>query len=683
MNHSDTEYLPLQPLPNFEAEFFLQILESISDPLFVKDKQHRWVYVNQALCDYAGYLKEDLLGKSDYDFFPKEQAEVFWAKDDLVFGSGEVNVNVEKITRPNHRSSVISTRKSILTDAAGHSYLLGIITDITEIERRKKHHDQVAFILKHLVLGASRAEILKIVLRVAEEALPGVIATILVLDKETQRLYPALDSKLPTEFSAAISGTPARAGMGSCGEAAFSGERVMVEEIATHPNWRRVRDLALKHNLQACWSQPVFSFSGEVTGTFALYFPYKAAPEPFELEVLTTLAQLTTMALEYHQIEKETEQLRLLLADMINAMPSTLIALDGQGKVVQWNVEAERMTGLSAAAARGVELEQLLRFSAAQLTELSTALKTRTPLNWSRIEHPWLGPNHWLDLTLYPLSSASDGGSVIRIDDVTRQVCLEQMMVQTEKIHSLGGLTAGMAHEINNPLAGILQNIQIMKNRLQKGLKKNEEAATACGGSIDFIEAYMQERNIQQLMDSVIEAGRRASDIVQNMLNFCRQESADIRLNNIPTLMESTLALLDNDYDQTQKYDFRKIKICLDYQPELPEIECAGSNLQQVFFNLLKNAAQAMATADAPQIDIRMRRVAGWFQLEIEDNGSGMAQSVLRHIFEPFFTTKPVGSGTGLGLSVAYFIITESHHGKMSVTSELGRGTRFLIELPL
>ncbi len=678
-----TENLDLSRLPQLDVEFFSQIIESVSDPVFVKDEEHRWIYLNQAFCDFTGHCKEDLLGKSDYDFFPPEQADVFWKKDDQVFASGTGNVNVEKITRSDNRQSVISTQKSLLTDSLGNRFLLGIIRDITDATRRENHQEQISKILKHLVLGASQEEILKIVLRVAEEALPGVIATILLLDSETQRLHPAIPSKLPGEFSQAIDGTPACEGMGSCGEAVFRRQRVIVEDIASHPNWRRVKELAAKHNLHACWSQPVFTFSGAVAGTFALYFPQKTAPDLFELEVLGTLAQLTTITLEHHQIEHQAEHLRLLLADMINAMPSLLIAVDSDGKVLQWNAEAEKMTGVAAETAHGCQLDRVLKLPAEQLESIKLAIDQRTPLNRARIAHPWAGQNHWLDLTLYPLNSDSDGGSVIRIDDVSDHVRLEQMLVQTEKIHSLGGLTAGMAHEINNPLAGILQNIQVMKNRLQKGLKKNAEVAAACGGSIELIEEYMKERDIITLMESVVDAGERAGNIVKNMLNFSRKEDVEIRLNSIPELMDKTITLLDNDYNQAQGYDFRKVTIRREYLPELPQIPCGGSNLQQVFFNLLKNAAQAMAESSKPEICVRMRTVAHWLQIEIEDNGPGIEREILRHIFEPFYTTKPVGTGTGLGLSVAYFIVTECHHGKLSVDSRPGRGARFLIELPL
>jgi len=218
-----------------------------------------------------------------------------------------------------------------------------------------------------------------------------------------------------------------------------------------------------------------------------------------------------------------------------------------------------------------------------------------------------------------------------------------------------------------------------------QGLKKNEDVAVSCGGNFDLIERYMRERDVINLIGMVAEAGERASGIVNNMLDFCRKGETLILLNNLPELMDKTVALLDNDYNQTQRYDFRKVKICREYLSDLPEVPCEGNNLQQVFFNLLKNAAQAMSIGEVadPIIKIRMYRTGHWFKIEIEDNGPGMDEEAQRRIFEPFYTTKSVGVGTGLGLSVVYFIVTEAHQGKLSVDSRPGFGAKFIIELPM
>ncbi|MCK5348046.1 MAG: histidine kinase, partial [Desulfobacula sp.] len=149
-------------------------------------------------------------------------------------------------------------------------------------------------------------------------------------------------------------------------------------------------------------------------------------------------------------------------------------------------------------------------------------------------------------------------------------------------------------------------------------------------------------------------------------------------------LMETTIELVRNDYRMKKQYDFRNIEIVKEYQENIPPIPCEKSEIQQVFLNILKNGAEAMADADvlSPKIIIRYFREEDLVVFEIEDNGPGIDREVKKRIFEPFFTTKEVGIGTGLGLSVSYFIIAENHDGMMSVESAPRKGTTFVIKLP-
>jgi len=275
---------------------------------------------------------------------------------------------------------------------------------------------------------------------------------------------------------------------------------------------------------------------------------------------------------------------------------------------------------------------------------------------------------------------------VIRVDDVTDRVRIEEMMVQSEKMMSVGGLAAGMAHEINNPLAGILQNLQVMRNRITHSTDRNVTAAAEAGTSLEAIQAYMHERGLIKMMDSVTEAGRRAAKIVDNMLSFSRKNEAHFEPNDLKELLERSLELASNDYNLKKRFDFRHIRIEREYDDTLDPIPCEGSQIQQVIFNLLTNSAQAMAEcaddSKPPQITLRLKRETNTALIEVEDNGPGMDAETRKRAFEPFFTTKEVGHGTGLGLSVSYFIITENHGGTMLVRSAPGKGTCFSIRIP-
>ena len=171
------------------------------------------------------------------------------------------------------------------------------------------------------------------------------------------------------------------------------------------------------------------------------------------------------------------------------------------------------------------------------------------------------------------------------------------------------------------------------------------------------------------------------------MLNFSRRSDSRIVPTRMTELLEKTVALAAHDYDLRKKYDFREIRIVREFADDLPEVACMPTEIEQVMLNLLRNASQAFRAMDqlptAPQIVLRLQREGRIVRIEVEDIGPGMDEDTRKRVFEPFFTTKAVGVGTGLGLSVSYFIITSHHRGSMSVETAPGRGACFILRLPI
>ena len=171
------------------------------------------------------------------------------------------------------------------------------------------------------------------------------------------------------------------------------------------------------------------------------------------------------------------------------------------------------------------------------------------------------------------------------------------------------------------------------------------------------------------------------------MLSFARKSDANISNHHSDQLMDKNLELASTDYDLKKQYDFKSIEIIKRYDNNLPMLPCEGENIQQVLLNILSNGAQIMqmAKTESPKFILRIYREEKlkMVRIEIEDNGPGMDEETRLKLFDPFFTTKPIGVGTGLGLSVSYFIITENHQGTMDVISKPGRGATFIIRLPL
>ena len=387
------------------------------------------------------------------------------------------------------------------------------------------------------------------------------------------------------------------------------------------------------------------------------------------------------------QAEREMSRMRLYFKSMIDSMPSVLVGVDRDGRVTQWNREAEKATGISNEAARGRNLAEVFPLLRGKMDMVKQAIRLKAVRQAEKVLWQQEDRQKYADIMIYPLVAEDMQGAVIRVDDVTARVRMEDTMVQTEKMLSVGGLAAGMAHEINNPLSGMLQSAQNILRRVDPQLPRNLEVARECGAELPRIACYLEQRGIMRFIEGIRMSGERASTTVADMLNFSRRSDSRIVPTRLAELLEKTVALAAHDYDLRKKYDFREIRIIREFAEDLPEVACMPTEIEQVMLNLLRNASQAFRAMDdlpeAPQIVLRLQREGRFVRIEVEDNGPGMDEDTRKRVFEPFFTTKAVGVGTGLGLSVSYFIITSHHRGTMSVESAPGRGACFILRLPI
>ncbi len=273
------------------------------------------------------------------------------------------------------------------------------------------------------------------------------------------------------------------------------------------------------------------------------------------------------------------------------------------------------------------------------------------------------------------------------IRDVSQQKRTQEMMIQAEKMMSVGGLAAGMAHEINNPLAGMMQNAQLIQNRLtRKDVDANKKAARQAGTNLDTISTYAESRGIFRLIDNVLSSGDRAAKIVKNMLSFSRKSDKVFSSHDLTHLLDETFELAKTDYDVKKQYDFKQVTVKRQYDLNLPMVSCDKGKIQQVFLNIIKNGVQAMQGAGLKSNEMvftcRVFEQGTSVVASINDNGPGLTANIKKRIFEPFYTTKGVDQGTGLGLSVSYFIIVDDHGGQIEVESKPGQGTTIIIRLP-
>ncbi|MBF6624222.1 MAG: PAS domain-containing protein [Pseudomonas stutzeri] len=386
------------------------------------------------------------------------------------------------------------------------------------------------------------------------------------------------------------------------------------------------------------------------------------------------------------KIELKLTGFQNYLNSIIDSMPSVLIALDEQLYVTQWNQQASALSGTSLQDALNqpvfIAFEPLRPFlSQIRRTCEHHEVQKIERVTWAFNEEP----RHYA-LTLYPLMGGAGRGVVIRIDDITERINMEELMVQSEKMLSVGSLAAGMAHEINNPLGAILHNAQNIRRRLSPDLERNRQAAEETGVQLEAVNQYLQRREVPQLLDGIQQAGSRAARIVSHMLSFSRLSNRQLAECQLSELIDQALEIAGNDFALTDSFDFRAIDILRDFDPQVSRVPCIGNELEQVLLNLLKNAAQAIHQGphrSHGQIILSTRLNPPWVEIQVEDNGGGIPEHIRKRIFEPFFTTKEVGQGTGLGLSVSYFIITNNHKGQMEVQCRPGQGTTFTLRLPL
>jgi len=374
-------------------------------------------------------------------------------------------------------------------------------------------------------------------------------------------------------------------------------------------------------------------------------------PLVIEGELLGTVATLRDITQQ--QSEQETlARSEARYRNLIESASDAIVTLDANGRFTTVNHAAEIVSGYRRGELVGLWFAPLLPDDELPkaLANFQKALAGETGLFESQFYRKD-GEIRFISITYS--TPQKDEEVLCLIRDVTDQKMLQEQLIQSEKMSAIGQLVSGVAHELNNPLAGISAFAQLLLS--EKRFPPDQRTAA----------------------EMIYAEARRASRIVQNLLTFARQHKPERTPTQVNQVLDDTLEL------RGYELRVRGIDVQRDYDEQVPETMADAHQLQQVFLNLITNAEQAMERSerDKQRLTVRTRRAGDMLRIDIEDTGPGIPPNLLERIFNPFFTTKPTGSGTGLGLSISLGIVRE-HEGRIWAENA-AQGARFVIELPI
>jgi len=415
----------------------------------------------------------------------------------------------------------------------------------------------------------------------------------------------------------------------------------------------------------------------EAPGSLAYFFPCRVRGELIaavavsrkeevdplnseELDLLQALAgQAATAFMNgrlYQSLQEKAEALQRLTEyneNILESMDSGILVLDLDARIVRWNRAMEALYGRSREEALSRTLDEIFPEAFLEALRGSLVLGDHEEIaNIYKLRLPTAdGRSLMVNVSVAPFQfdSGERCGSILILDDVTARMHLEEQLQHSEKMASIGLLAAGVAHEVNTPLAGISSYAQMLKQQVASDDPRGE------------------------LLDKIEKQTFRASKIINSLLNFSRSSSVEFERLDVNKLLQDVVSLLEHQLSTA------RIKLRLELQDGVPGVRGNENRLQQVFFNLILNAKDAMPSG-------------GWLTLatncedeqvvvEVRDTGHGIRREHIKRIYDPFFTTKGLGRGTGLGLSVSHGILQE-HGGAIFVESTPDSGTTFRVTLP-
>lgn len=394
--------------------------------------------------------------------------------------------------------------------------------------------------------------------------------------------------------------------------------------------------------------------------------------------------EISSIGHELNNLVKMAISTENLLSHVINSLSSSLIITDKNLKIIIINSSAKKELNKQDNDIIGKPLFTLYPYLKEYENKLFSVLEHNIAREIDKVANITSDNTCYYNLVIYPLTRNNEVYLAIRIVEQTELVKAQKRLIENDKLASIGILTAGVAHEINNPINFVANAINPLKSNIEDIFillnKYNEiQSGADITQKLTEIEEFKNEININicmtesaKLIGGIKDGANRTSTIVRDLKLFSKPDE-EFKPANINHGIDSTLTLLTHNYKD-------RIQINKQYDQSLPQIICVIGKINQVFMNIIGNAIDAIP--EKGEITIKTEQSGDNVLISIKDNGPGMNEETIKKIFTPFFTTKEAGKGTGIGLAICASII-QDHEGTITVNSKMGEGTEFVISLPI
>jgi PAS domain S-box-containing protein len=650
---------------------FRLIVDGLPTHVALSNAQCEFERANRCYMDYFGGTLEELKARGPvHSCHPDDRPAVIAARREAVATGRPYEIEARRLGADG-LYRWFHMRHFPLRDEEGRIALWYLLQ--TDIDDRKRAEALLAGekeLLERVASGGSIRGALDALCRLVEESAGGCHCSIVLVDPKGMHLEYVVAPSLPPGFIDSINGRSVNVDSGPCAMAVFLNEQVIAADLASETRWEQYAwaPMALAHGLRACWSTPFSSAAGKVLGAFALYFEEPKTPTPLHQSLIERFTHLASIAVERVQSDTTLRRSEAILAQAQHLSSTASFYWRVATDEITWSEEAYRLFEFD----RALPITNELVFSrihpedSAQLFEMMDRAR-RGELVEMAYEHRLLMPDNSVKYVNMVFSGARDQDGqleyIAAVQDITpRRVSEEELgkarseLARVARASTLGALTASIAHEVNQPLSGIIINAGTCV-RMLAGDPPNIDGA-------------------RETAQRTIRDGNRAGAVIARLRALFAKTEPAIEALDLNDAAREVIALLRSELQRS------RVVLRLDFAADLPPVAGDRVQLQQVILNLVLNAADAMSAVDdrLRQLAIKTERDGvGQVCLRVQDAGVGIETQSAEKLFEAFYTTK--SGGMGIGLSVSRSII-ESHHGHLWASPNEGPGATFAFALP-